>query len=372
MIKKKYNIKELNRYVAQGRFTVEKHEEADIFIYGYSQMDSNSQSRRKWDGININLRGLIVDGEGNVLSRSFQKFFTFRNYVSNDTVLLSDQQIVKIPTGNIRIFEKIDGTFTVLYWIKDVPYLATQRSFRSPKAIRATEILHEKYSHTFQNLDKSKTYIFEAIYPETKVLVDNGLDEKLILLGIIDTLTGKDYELEDIGFPITKEYTKELKYLQNLKDLQDLNLPNKEGFVVRYDNGLRIKIKFPWYQRAHRVFDQIIAYKNAAYQLEDQLRDILGLSDNKLSKEKVWKMLENGYSLSDISKNISDVFYSLGAEEWLKNQFEEYVEYKRNKNSLDDFNFKNDEVFDYDKRISLPESESVVWNRMKRLEEQFN
>ena len=367
MIKAKYDLEQLNKYTKKGKFTCEKHPYADIFIYGYTQIDSQTQNRIVWDDININLRGLIVDHEGNVISRAFQKFFTFRNYVSDNTVLLSENQLKKIKSNNFRVYEKVDGTFSILYWINDTPYLATQRSFKSPKAFKATEILHKKYSHLIEKLDRKKTYIFEAIYPETKVVVDYGNEEKLYLIGVLDTKTGKELELEQIGFETAKEYTSELKNLKPLEELQNLNLPNKEGFVVKYDNGDNIKVKFPWYKRAHKVVNQIIAYKNAAYLLEKQLKDILRFQSNILTQEKLWKHFNNGGSISDIEKNLSDVLYSLGAEHWIQEQYKSYKDYINDHKSLDKFDFDKDIKFDFDSRIGLPESESVIWNRISRL-----
>ncbi len=373
MMKNKFDLNKLNEYVNLGKFTVEKHEKEDIYIYGYSQVDSNSYNKIKWDSTNINLRGLIVDSKGNVLSRTFQKFFTFRNYVSEDTVLLSENQVRKIKSNKFRIFEKVDGTFTILYWVNNTPYLATQRSFKSPKAIKATEILHKKYNYTFDKLDRDKTYIFEAIYPETKVLVDYGMEEQLFLLGIIDTKTGVEEELKDIGFPIAKEYTKDFSYLNRLDQIQNLNLPNMEGFVIKFDDGLRIKVKFPWYEKVHKVFNQIIAYKNASFQLEEQLKNMLGIPERKLNKKHVWMHFENGGDLSSIEKFIPDTLFSLGAEEWLKKEHQLYLDYKNKVGNVSNYDFtKENNSFDFDSKIGLPESESVVWNRIKRITETFS
>ncbi|MGG8496981.1 RNA ligase [Tenacibaculum sp. TC6] len=367
LMKNKFEIEKLNQYVKLGKFTVEKHQDDDIYIYGYSQIDSNSHNRIKWDDFNINMRGLIVDSDGNVLSRAFQKFFTYKNYVSEDTILLSENQIQKIKTNNFRIFEKVDGTFTILYWIKDTPYLATQRSFKSPKAKKATEILHKKYKHTFDKLNRKKTYIFEAIYPETRVLVDYGEEEKLYLLGILDTETGNEEELVNIGFPIAKEYTQDFSYIKNIEDIKQLNLPNMEGFVLKYKDGLRIKVKFPWYERAHKVFNQIIAYKNASYQLEEQLKTILNIPKRKLTRKELWEHFENNGTISDIEKNIPDPLYSLGIEEWIKNEYDSFLSFTKQNNLSDIGSLKNDICFDFDSKIDLPESESVVWNRINRI-----
>lgn len=373
MIKDKYDLNKLNEYVKLGKFSVEKHPKSDIYIYGYTQINNNNYNTIKWDETSINLRGLILDSQGNVLARSFQKFFTFKKYLSNNTILLSENQIKDVNNKSFRIFEKVDGTLTVLYWLNEIPYLATQRSFKSAKAKKATQILHEKYAHTFDKLDKTKTYIFEAIYSETKVLVDYGNEEKLYLLGILDNKTGKDYELIDIGFPLAKEYTKKLNKIKGLDELQKLNLNNMEGFVLKYEDGSRIKIKFPWYEKSHRVFNQIIAYKDAAFQLEEQLKELLCIQKRKLSKKLVWEHLDNN-KIDVLKFSIPDIFYSLGVEDWLKEKEKEFSNFRKKQNQtiFDYFIENKDEVFDFDSRINLPESECVVWKRIEKIEKRFS
>ncbi len=57
----KFDIKILNSYVKGKGFCVEKHPNADLFIYGYSNNNSI-----KWDDYSLNIRGLILDGNGNL------------------------------------------------------------------------------------------------------------------------------------------------------------------------------------------------------------------------------------------------------------------------------------------------------------------
>ncbi|MDR1974496.1 MAG: T4 RnlA family RNA ligase [Bacteroidales bacterium] len=203
---------------------MEKHPRADLYIYGYYATTKN----HVWDNISEQCRGLILDKDGNVVAKPFQKFWTFQQYLSDTTLLLNDNQIVEIPKCQFKILEKIDGTMATLYWIKDIPYLATQRSFTNPKAIVATRLLHEKYSHLFSSLNKKYTYIFEVVYPETKVIVDYKDKKDLYLIGLIENETGQNLSLTQTGFPTCMDYTNDFKHLKNFNDIAQLNVENQE------------------------------------------------------------------------------------------------------------------------------------------------
>ncbi len=52
--------------------------------------------------------------------------------------------------------------------------------------------MHTKYRDTFEKIEKDKTYLFEIIYPENRIVIDYGDSDDLILLSIINNETGFD------------------------------------------------------------------------------------------------------------------------------------------------------------------------------------
>ncbi len=152
------------------------------------------------------------------------------------------------------------------------------------EAIHATEILHKKYSHTFNKLDKSKTYLFEIIFPANRIVCDYGDLDDVILLAVIDNQTGFDVPLEEIGFPIVKRYDG-IKDFANLRLLEE---DNKEGFVIKFSNGFRVKVKFAEYVRLHRI--------------------ITGISN-----VVIWEYLSEGKSFDELLERVPDEFY-----DWVK------------------------------------------------------
>jgi RNA ligase len=178
----------------------------------------------------------------------------------------------------------MDGSLGILYWIGDKPFIATRGSFESDQAIYATNILHNRYKYVIPNLDKSKTYLFEIIYPENRIVVDYGNVDDLVLLAVIEKETGLDCELEPLGFPIVKRYDG----IKDINELKKLEQKNKEGFVVRFENGFRLKVKFEEYVRLHRILTNV-------------------------SSRTIWQTLVDGGNLDEILDRVPDEFY-----DWVK------------------------------------------------------
>jgi len=250
--------------------TVQKHPGAPLFIYNYT---NKAQYDKVWNEITLQCRGLILDADFNVVAHPFIKFFN-----------LDDHQPVDIPNEAFEVYEKMDGSLGILYWLNDIPQIATRGSFISDQAIHASEVLQQKYQHTFDQLDRNATYLFEIIYPENKIVLDYGEKDDLTLLAVIDNYSGLDLPLPDIGFPIVKKYDG----INSLDQLKNLKEENREGFVIKFKSGLRVKLKFNEYLRLHRI--------------------ITGVSN-----VVIWEHLSEGRSFDDLLDKVPDEFY-----EWVK------------------------------------------------------
>jgi hypothetical protein len=259
---------ELEQLIKDKYISVEKHPTDDLFIYNYTQ---KAQFDYLWNEHTETCRGLIKDGQGNIVSRPFRKFFN----LGQDTVL---------PLQPFEVYEKLDGSLGVLYWIGETPYISTRGSFVSDQAKKATQMLHGKYRHTWNLLERDKTYLFEIIYPENKIVCDYGKTEDLFLLAVIDTVSGFDVPLQDVGFPIVKRYDG----ISDLSMLQSLAEDNREGFVVKFDGGLRVKVKFEEYVRLHRL---------------------ITLCSNVI----IWERLSKSEPLDEIIEKVPDEFHA-----WVK------------------------------------------------------
>ena len=257
----------LQQMINEKLVSVTKHPTAELFIYNYSP---KVQYDKLWNEITLQTRGLILDSEMNVVAKPFGKFFNLEEHQPNE-----------IPQTSFDVFEKLDGSLGILYWLNDEPFIATRGSFESVQSQKATEILYSKYSDTFTRLDRNSTYLFEIIYPENRIVVDYGGVSDLILLARIDNTTGIDLPIYEItGFPLVKRFDgiNDLQYLRTLEE------GNKEGFVIRFQNGMRVKIKFSEYVMLYRI--------------------ITGISN-----VTIWEYMKDGKDFNELIDKIPDEFY---------------------------------------------------------------
>jgi len=270
----------LNKLVDEKLVSVQKHPTEELFIYNYSP---RVQYDRLWDETTRQARGLILNGEGEIVARPFPKFFN-----------LDEPQTENVPDLPFEVSEKMDGSLGILYWVKDEPFIATRGSFTSEQALHATKILYDKYPHTFSLFEKGKTYLFEIIYPENRIVLDyKGMDD-LILIAVIDNSTGLDCPLPQIGFPVVKKFSG----VNDIESLRAIQEDNKEGFVLLFKNGFRVKMKFTEYVRLHRI---LTGFSNVT----------------------VWEYLSEGRSMDELLERVPDEFYSWvrGVESDLKFQY---------------------------------------------------
>jgi len=139
--------------------------------------------------------------------------------------------------------------------------MASRGSFTSEQARKANAIRCAKYD--FRNLNEELTYLFEIIFKSNRIVVDYGDTEDLILLGLIHTKSGVELEYsffdkfcELTGCPVVHKHDG----LKDFEAIKALNIENKEGFVIRFSNGYRMKIKFEEYVALHRIMTNCSSY----------------------------------------------------------------------------------------------------------------
>ncbi len=233
------DLLEIQALVDEHYITCRKHRTADLFIYNYTP---KTQYSRFWNEHTRACRGLILDGRGNIVARPFEKFF---NIGEGDTAWLNE---------SFEVYEKLDGSLGILYFGPNGPALATRGSFQSEQAIVGTQILRERYASALPNLDPMLTYLFEIIFPENRIVVDYGDQRDIVLLAVLDTLSGEDLSLstfERLGFPIVKRYDGFTREMLELGQIEEGT--NREGFVVRFASGVRAKVKISEYVRIQRL-----------------------------------------------------------------------------------------------------------------------
>jgi RNA ligase len=141
------DINILNKYIEEGLVVKNDHPTLPISIYNYSR---TCQYEGKWDNITKMCRGLVLDKEGNVVAKSFDKFFNYEELTLND-----------IPNESFEVFEKMDGSLLIVFWYEGKWIVASRGSFTSEQAIKGAELL-KKYNTDI--MFRHLTYCFEIIY----------------------------------------------------------------------------------------------------------------------------------------------------------------------------------------------------------------
>ncbi len=264
----------LEQYSRTGLLFKQTHRTLPLSIWNYSPA---VQYGNLWDEITLKCRGLVTDNEGNIIARPFKKFFNI-------------EEGKHTPTEDFEVYEKMDGSLGILFFYNDEWIIATRGSFTSTQSVKGRELL-EKYDYT--KLHKDYTYLFEIIANDNRIVCQYDFED-LILLGMIHTKTGYDVDihsgsnndirlknlLNNIGINIVKKYDG-IKDYNTLKQMVD----NKaEGFVIKFSNGDRMKIKGEEYLRLHKIMTNI-------------------------STTGIWEYISNGGDIIDTLKDVPDEFY---------------------------------------------------------------
>lgn len=271
----------LEKYYQDGLLLKQTHPSYDLTIWNYSP---KVQYDRLWDDVTIQCRGLVTNSKGEIVARPFKKFFNYEEYKPED-----------IPNEDFVVYEKLDGSLGILFNYQDEWILATRGSFTSPQAIKGKEILSK---HDISALRKDNTLLFEIIYPENRIVVDYGNEEKLVALGGIHTETGDELSfaalsyLQEAGFEIVTVYK---TWGEGYDLLKEEISKDKEGYVIRFKNGFRMKIKGEEYKRLHRILTNV-------------------------SNRDIWEYLKDGKPFDEILDKVPDEFY-----DWVKKTQDELM-----------------------------------------------
>ena len=201
---------------------------------------------RLWNDWNTTARGLILDRENQqVIATPFPKFFNY------------GEMSIALPDEPFDIYEKMDGSLGIAYYYQQQWSIATKGAFNSTQAFWGTQQLLKL---DLELLEPGTTYLFEMIYSENRIVVKYPF-EGLVLLGAYD----------HNGFEVTYTHLTELAQKLSMQIVTRLNAhsiktileqaaqldKNSEGFVLRFESGMRLKIKGSEYCRIHRLGSRI-------------------------------------------------------------------------------------------------------------------
>jgi RNA ligase len=280
-----FTMPELSEAVRDVRVTARRHPHLPLTIYNYAP---EVQYSNKWDSVTRACRGLILDDEGCIVARPWEKFFNLGQ--------------VNLPIQfdtPVEVMDKVDGSLGILYpeppvqkWNGGNPIevqhyaIATRGSFESEQAKHATEVWDEKYSHIDMTGMEDFTFLFEIVYRDNRIVLDYGDQDDLVLLGMVQKSTGYYFGPREaaasVGWDGPVVEVMPFNTLSNA--LAKMDRKNAEGYVVRSHNFM-VKLKQPDYIDLHRLV-------------------------TNASPKTVWEKLKSGMSKSEIVSAFPDEFHT--------------------------------------------------------------
>lgn len=231
----------LEKLYDEFKIVIVHHDFLPIFILNYDQIDSP-----KSDPVVMDCRGLVLDRDYNVVARSFERFFNYGEFPERDK---------NFNWNNVSIRSKEDGSLILLYYYGGSWRVNTRGSFGEMYVGMYTwkDLVNKIVGDGYEELDKNLTYVCELCTPYNKV-VRSYEDNRLYNLAVFDNKNEVVYDKKHSFFHYPDVYNfinveEVFSYLDN-NSLVD---PTFEGFVLRDDSGMRLKVKSKSYYNLHRV-----------------------------------------------------------------------------------------------------------------------
>jgi RNA ligase len=218
-------------------------------VWNYTE---NATFDRYWTPETLACRGLITEGEGadlRVLARPFGKFFNWGEIAHNPDV-------TALMVGPVVVADKMDGSLGVIYHQRGRWRVSTRGSLVSKQAQHATDVLQDYLSDgTFQP-EEGTTYLAEIIFPQNRIVLNYGTQDRLVLLGTVNNRTGHSDNVDSVPENEWAGHRAEIFPFNSLEaaaeSVDNDPRPNAEGVVVHWpQTGLRVKLKQADYIARH-------------------------------------------------------------------------------------------------------------------------
>lgn len=220
-------------------------------------------------------RGITFDTEtGDIIRRPFFKFF---NVNEREETQLHNLDFSKEHWVDIKLDGSMIAAFMhegeIVYGTKMV---APDFHDMVEKFVESSDVDYAGFC--WKLINDGYTPIFEWMHPQKRIVIDYGKEPALTLLAVRHMVTGQYIDLDktpakQYGVPIVEQHSKVTDPKAFMEYVHDLK--NAEGFVIRWADGHRVKIKAHEYVQIHKAKEAILQDRNIVELiLEDKLDDV--------------------------------------------------------------------------------------------------
>jgi RNA ligase len=190
--------------------------------------------RQVWNEVTCWCRGLVIDTrEWTLAAVPFPKFFGLNQR--------PETRLEMLPDESFTVFDKLDGSLGVSYRVTDGVALATRGAFDSREALCGTAALRGLKGAG--EMCPGHTFLFEILDGTVRRRA-----AEVVLLGVVHRETGRDLDWPEVEAWAARIgcRTPEVHSFADLNEVLEAvrALPSsREGYVVRFASGLRVKVK---------------------------------------------------------------------------------------------------------------------------------
>lgn len=266
-------------------------------------------------------RGLVFNSDGKLISRPYHKFHNLNEK--------EHTQLHNVDFKRSHIFmEKLDGSMVHACILNQQIRLMTRAGITDESLAAERFIQNNKDYYSFLGFVLTLGWcpIFEWC-SRSKPNVIRYASDNLILTGLRALNSGKyaDYDYMNFACSLYRiPLVQVFSYKECIESIaeQVKNWTNREGIVIRYNDGEMLKIKSLDYVLKHKARDEINLEKNVlSIILEDKLDDVLSL----LSEEDHKKLSEFQHNFwvgfNDTIFYLKDLYHSVDHSESDDKQF---------------------------------------------------
>lgn len=262
----------LPHIAGRSEFIVAQRDGYQVIDYNFALADSFD------DPMRLECRGIKFAPGGRIIARPLHKFMNLGETAATQPHVL-DFSLPHVVT------EKLDGSMIHACLVEGEVVFMT-RMGRTDVARKAERHLDRHVETECRGmLDAGLTPIFEFTAPDNRIVIRYD-ESKLSMLAVRDNLTGEYLDRRDyddacsfMGIDIVTHHLSDWNSGQAFLDYAR-SVTGREGFVVRFDNGLWVKAKGEDYVLKHKAKESVLQEKNVlALILSGGLDDVLPLLD---------------------------------------------------------------------------------------------
>lgn len=261
------------------------HPELPLVMFNYTPVAHNTLHAHPegWTPALRMCRGIVFEmGTGKLIAHPFPKFFNLNEHpeAKLETLVEKLKSYHNDRSSGWYATRKMDGHLGIIFEYAGALHFTTRGTFTSPSAQLGTNMLRDyEQKHDWKtNFDPNMTTLVELIDPSTKVHVNYGKKSEFVLIGAFNRETFVDatmnpeyiggiYDGSEIRRDCLFIHGSRLKIetkgsdlfsfeprsnaSDNLQELvasmKDRDVVNAEGWVIRFFDGTRVKVKYETY-----------------------------------------------------------------------------------------------------------------------------